>query len=165
MYRREGFTVVELIITLCIMVILVTLSTVQLLGSLAEARDEERRTDVMNIITFQEGAYNRNNGVYFPDNSATTTPLIEAYYTNVDRDNLRAPGVVAPNYSLVEATNTTQTAAGVTPRPTKTTYVYQSLTNTGTECKTPATSACRKFNIYYLQETDDTVQMLSSKNQ
>lgn len=165
MYRREGFTVVELIITISIMVILITLSTVQLLDTLAEGRDEERKTDVMNIITFQESAYNRNNGVYFPDNSATTPALIEAYYGSIDRNNLRAPGVVAPNYSLVQATNTTQTTAGVMPKPTTTTYVYQSITNTGAECISPTTSDCRKFNIYYLQESDNTVQMLSSKNQ
>lgn len=165
MYRREGFTVVELIITISIMVILVTLSTVQLLDTIAEGRDEERRTDVMNIIMFQEGAYNRGAGVYFPENSATTNALIESSYGDLDRNNLRAPGVTAGSYSLVEATNTTETPTGVTPRPTATTYVYQALTSTGGECKTPATSACRKFNIYFLQETDDTVQMLSSKNQ
>lgn len=165
MYRRDGFTVVELIITISIMVILVTLSTVQLLGTLAEGRDEERRTDVMNIITFQESAYNRGAGVYFTENSATTNALIESAYGDIDRNNLRAPGVATGSYSLVEATNTVATATGVTPRPTETTYVYQALTSTGAECKTPATSACRKFNIYYLQETDNTVQMLSSKNQ
>ena len=164
MKRAAGFTIVELVVTLTIMAVLITLSTVQLRGILAEGRDEERRTDVMNIITFQDNAYIRNGGKYFPENATGAAALVEAYYGNIDRNNLRAPGVVAPNYSLVEATNTTQTAAGVTPQPTATTYVYQSLTSTGTECKSPTTTMCRKFNIYYLQESDGTVQMLTSKN-
>ncbi len=161
MKLRAGFTIVEIIITLTIMVILVSLSVVSLSGSLAKGRDDERKTDVNNIILFQESAYNRNNSSYFPSNSATTT--LSVWYQSIDKKNLRAPGVVDPSYSLVEATNTVQTAAGVLPQPTATTYVYQPLTSSGATCT--VTGACRKFNIYYLQEVTNTAQMVSSKNQ
>lgn len=164
MNRRAGFTIVELIITLTIMVILVTLSTVQLLDTLAEGRDEERKTDVANIILFQESAYNRSNGTYFPNTSLSPpVSILEAYYQNIDRNNLRAPGVVSPNYSLVKATNTTQTAAGVLPQPTETTYVYQPLTTAGVLCI--VVGECRKFNIYYYEEATDTVVMATSRSQ
>jgi len=161
---RGGFTIVELIITLTIMAILMTLAVVNLRDSLARGRDEERRTDVANIIIFQESAYNRNNGSYFPtislDPPSTT---LESYYQGIDRNNLRAPDVAAPNYSLVKATNTTQTAAGVLPQPTNTTYVYQPIQSDGSLCTT--VGACRKFNIYYREEATSTTIMKTSRSQ
>lgn len=170
MNMRGGFTIVELIITLTIMTILMSLAAVNLSDSLARARDEERKTDVTNIILFQETAYNRSTTrSYFHNASVATSPLIEAYYQNIDRNNLRAPDVVSPNYSLVIATNTAQTAADVTPRPTKTTYVYQPLEFDGTTWSICNDSAsCRKFNIYYLEESNGptgTPVMMTSRNQ
>lgn len=167
MNMRGGFTIVELIITLTIMTILMTLATVNLSDSLARARDEERKTDVTNIILFQETAYNRSTTrSYFHNASVASPALIEAYYQNIDRNNLRSPDVVSPNYSLVIATNNVQTAAGVTPRPTKTTYVYQPIESDGSLCDT--SGACRKFNIYYLEESNGptgTPVMMTSRNQ
>jgi hypothetical protein len=113
-------------------------------------------------MLYQDSYYERNNSSYFPTPPASTTAGIEAWYTNIDRNNLRAPGVVAPNYSLVVATNAVQTTAGVLPKPLKTTYVYQPLDSAGALC---TATPCRKFNIYYLSEVDNTVQKLMSKNQ
>lgn len=167
MKRRAGFTIVELIITLTIMVILIVLAVVNLTDTLAKGRDEERKTDVTNIITFQESAYNRSaSRSYFPNTAATPTgtiATIEAYYQNIDRNNLRAPGVAAGSYSLVIATNTNQTVGGIMPKPTATTYVYQPLETDGTICDNP--SLCRKFNIYYWEEATGTTKMLTSRSQ
>lgn len=164
MRQSAGFTVVELIITITIMVILITLATVNLMDSLARGRDVERATDVQNIVIYQESMYIRNSGVYFP--TPATGSGVGGFYTNIDYNNLRAPGYTGTGSSLVAATNTTQTAAGVLPRPTKDTYVYQPLTSTGTLCTSAATPwLCRKFNIYYMQEADSAVVMVSSKNQ
>lgn len=165
MNMRGGFTIVELIITLTIMAILMTLAAVNLSDSLAQGRDEERKTDVANIILFQETAYNRSTTKsYFYTGSATTQAMIEAYYLNIDRNNLRAPGVVSPNYSLVAASNNVQTPAGVLPQPTTTTYVYQPLQSDGTLC-TLGTQSCRRFNIYYLEESTGTTIMMTSRSQ
>jgi prepilin-type N-terminal cleavage/methylation domain-containing protein len=164
MNRRAGFTIVELVITLTIMTILIVLSVVELSGSLAQARDEERRSDVENIIMFQENAYNRSpTRSYFHNTTISTPALIESTYTNIDRNSLRAPGVVSPNYSLVIATNTVQTATGVLPQPTVTTYVYQPLEADGTICNDAA--SCRKFNIYYREESTSTTIMRTSRSQ
>lgn len=164
MNTRGGFTIVELIITLSIMAILMTLAVVNLTDSLAKGRDEERKTDVSNIILFQETAYNRSTTrSYFHNSSVASPAVIEAYYNTIDRNNLRAPGVVAPNYSLVIATNTIQTAAGVLPQPTDTTYVYQPIESDGTLCNT--SGACRKFNIYYRAESTGTTVMMTSRSQ
>ncbi|MDB5187270.1 MAG: hypothetical protein JWM07_742 [Candidatus Saccharibacteria bacterium] len=161
---REGFTIVELIITLTIMAILMTLAAVNLTDTLAKGRDTERRNDVTNIILFQETAYNRSTTrSYFHNASVSSPALIETYYQNIDRDNLRAPGVVSPNYSLVIATNTVQTATGVLPQPTDTTYVYQPLETDGTICNDSA--SCRKFNIYFREESTGTTIMMTSRSQ
>ena len=164
MNMREGFTIVELVIALTIMAILMTLAVVNLSDTLAKARDDERKTDVSNIIVFQESAYNRSTSrSYFHNASVASAAAIEVYYANIDRNNLRAPGVVAPNYSLVIATNTTQTAAGVLPQPTNTTYVYQPLESDGTICNDSA--SCRKFNIYYREESTGNTIMMTSRSQ
>lgn len=166
MNMRGGFTIVELIITLTIMTILMTLAAVNLSDSLERGRDEERKTDVTNIILFQETAYNRSTTrSYFPDSSLNLpVSILESYYQNIDRNNLRAPDVVSPNYSLVKAANNVQTPTGVLPQPTKTTYVYQPLQSDGTLC-TLGTQTCRKFNIYYREESTGTTIMMTSRNQ
>jgi prepilin-type N-terminal cleavage/methylation domain-containing protein len=163
MKQRAGFTIVEIVITLTIMAILVSLAAVNLRSSVLQANDQERITDIQNIMTYQDSYYERNNNTYFPTTSASSSAQIETWYTNIDRDNLRTPGVVAPNYSLVVATNNTQTTAGVRPIPLKTTYVYQPLDSAGALCT--AVPNCRKFNIFYLSDVDSTVQKMSSKNQ
>jgi prepilin-type N-terminal cleavage/methylation domain-containing protein len=162
MKQPAGFTIVEIVITLTIMAILVSLVAVNMRSSILQANDQERVTDINNIMLYQDSYYERNNSSYFPTPSASTTAGIEAWYTNIDRNNLRGPGVVAPNYSLVVATNAIQTTAGIMPKPLKTTYVYQPLDSAGALC---TATPCRKFNIYYLSEVDNTVQKLMSKNQ
>ena len=162
----------ELVITLTIMAILMTLAVVNLSSSLAKARDEERKTDVSNIIVFQEAAYNRSSTrSYFTKTAAlptgTTTAgnnaTIEAWYQNIDRNNLRAPGVANTTYSLTIADNNVQTATGVLPQPTNSTYVYQPIETDGSVCDT--SGACRKFNIYYREESTGTTIMMTSRSQ
>lgn len=163
MNTRRGFTIVELIITLTIMAVLMSLAVVNLTSSLAHGRDEERETDVNNIIIFQETAYNRSTTrSYFHTGSVASNAIIEIYYQNIDRNNLRAPGMVAPNYSLVAAGNNIQTAAGVSPQPLKTTYVYQPIRSDGTLC---TSGDCRKFNIYYYSESTSSTVMMTSRSQ
>jgi prepilin-type N-terminal cleavage/methylation domain-containing protein len=167
MNMRGGFTIVELIITLTIMAILMSLAVVNLTSTLAKGRDEERRTDVSNIILYQETAYNRSTTKTYFTNTAALTPgtnaTVEAWYQNLDRNNLRAPGVAASTYSVVAASNNVQTTGGVMPQPTNTTYVYQPIENDGTVCNT--VNACRKFNIYYREESTGTIVMMTSRSQ
>lgn len=163
MNMRQGFTIVELIITLTIMAILMTLAVVNLSSGLAAGRDEERKTDVDNIIIFQETAYNRSTTKSYFHTGSVTSGTIPIYYAGIDLGNLRAPDVVAPSYSLVAATNNTQTAVGVAPQPLKTTYVYQPVTSDGLLCGSG--SSCRKFNIYYYSESTSSTVMMTSRSQ
>ena len=46
---NRGFTVVEILVTLVVMAIILTLGTVNLRSSLANGRDSERKSDIESI--------------------------------------------------------------------------------------------------------------------
>lgn len=170
MNRKFGFTIVELLVAITIMVILLILSVVNLRSSQANARDEERKTDISNIALVLEDLYvngTSSNPTYrgsYPYTTAVSSSAnIDAWFTDTDRNSLRAPGVTAPTYSIVPATSSSTNPTSVTPQPTTSTYVYQPLTSTGALCNT--LGSCRKFNLYYLLETTAGVQVVTSKNQ
>lgn len=180
MTRRGGFTIVELIITITIMAILMTLAVVSLRSTQANGRDAERTTDIEEIARSLETLYSSNrsdlavSGRYAGSDAIKNQLNTQKTYNflpDINQNALRAPGVaLTANVSLIAATNTTQTTAGVLPQPTKDTYVYQPLARNATTgawslCVNHLTTECRKFNIYYRLESDNTVQMITSKNQ
>lgn len=174
---RRGFTVVELVITITVMGILLTLAVVALSSSQANARDSERQTDAEAIATALESFYtNVDSGVelsgnVYPGMSRLSDAEIYTTLPDIDEKSVRAPGVdTSSPISIVSATNATQTTSGVTPQPTETTYVYQALMRNGSLCTTPLqvnydAGECRKFNLYYYQETDGSVHVIRSKHQ
>lgn len=170
-YRGAGFTIVELIITMAIMAILLTLGVANLRSSEITGRDEKRATDINNTALYLEGIYNSGTsanpeyrGAYPPTSAVSTAADIAAWFDNFDFKSLRAPGVSSPAFSIIPATNSVQTIAGVQPLPTTATYVYQPIDSTGALCT--SIGNCRKFNLYYLPEkSGSTVQMVTSKNQ
>lgn len=99
-------------------------------------------------------------GVY-PNTSLTDPDLLLLFLPDIDERNLKAPGVDAVADSFIAATNNVETAEGVLPQPTIDQYVYQPLNRDGDLC---ADTDCRKFNLYYRLEGDDTVYKYESKN-
>jgi prepilin-type N-terminal cleavage/methylation domain-containing protein len=93
----------------------------------------------------------------------SSLPMLEATLPDADSKIFLPPGVTDPMLSFVIATNNTQTAVGVTPQPTISQYVYQPIDSRGLLCTDMPD--CRKFNLYYRLEKDNTVYMLTSKNQ
>lgn len=89
--------------------------------------------------------------------------MLEATMPNADPKVLLSPGASDPMVSFVIATNSTQTASGVTPQPTTSQYVYQPINSRGVLCTDMPD--CRKYNIYYRLETDNTVYKVTSKSQ
>lgn len=69
MSLRDGFTLVEIMITITIMAILMAVGTVSISGLQAQARDKERQTDVETIARGLEQRY-QNGNPYIKDNSA-----------------------------------------------------------------------------------------------
>lgn len=173
MYRR-GFTIVELVIVITIMGILLVLGVVNLRSTQANARDDERKTDIESLALQLESFYTSGN-----DDSTTfgrypSTGIIGMETTilrDIDPKTLRTPGASA--VSLVAATNATQTPTGVTPSATTSTYIYQPLQSNGALC-TSGAQECRKFNLFYRLEvaaisdscpSPGLACMVTSKNQ
>jgi prepilin-type N-terminal cleavage/methylation domain-containing protein len=162
--KLRGFTIIELIIVITIMGILLILGVVNLRGSQANARDDERKGDVGAIALNLEGYYkgvNDTGGVgTYPSTTSSdaSNELITTYLPDIDIKSLLAPGVNDPDKSFISAIdNNAQT-------PTISQYMYQPLQSSGALC-TSILQGCRKFNIYYRLETDNTVYKITSKNQ
>lgn len=176
--HKQGFTIVEIVITITIMGILLTLAVVNVASSQVGARDSERKSDIDTISLALESYYDSNdsshNGPYdmaggsYP---ATINISNDTYFATalpgIDPRAVRAPGVdTSQPKSLIVATNNTQTTAGVTPSPTTSTYVYQPIKKDGTLCAQIVTKGdCREFNLYYRLEADNTVYMVTSRHQ
>lgn len=162
---------VEIIITVTIMGILLVLAVVNLNATQVKARDDERRADVEAIASAFETYYQRGTLTADPGSypgTSTSNSSNNTIRSNIENDisiqSLLAPGVNDPTKSLISATNSTQTATGVTPQPTVDQYVYQPLRADGTLC-TSSSLICRKFNIFYRLEADNTVYKFMSRSQ
>lgn len=167
---NRGFTIVELIITITIMGILLLLTVVSVNSSQIAARDDERVTDISSIQAALESFYSVGTGSFstigrYPTVSVTnSTAISQSFFTDIDVKSLKAPGVNDTTQTFIAATNNIQTTTGVTPQPTVSQYVYQPIMGTGALC-TAGNTDCRKYNLYYRLEKDNTVYMVTSKNQ
>ncbi|RWZ78208.1 MAG: type II secretion system protein [Candidatus Microsaccharimonas sossegonensis] len=174
MFRR-GFTIVELIITITIMGILLTLAVVNVGTTQAKARDDSRKSDIEAIASNLESFYisGTNNSTDFARYpSVGVTGSAANITTNLRDANLNSflpPGTTDVSQTFLPSTNTgsspsIQTTAGVLPQPTIAQYVYQPIKSDGSVCQSGEID-CRKFNLFYRLETDNTVYKWTSKNQ
>jgi len=172
---RRGFTVIELVITITIMGILLTLAVVNLNATQMNGRDSERKGDVESLALNIENYYTNQDpnlfmsGGTYLGSSYMNDSEIRQFLPDLDMKNAHAPGKSDSDpISVVPATNNTTTTTGVLPLPSKNNdvYVYQPLTANGDLCVDPFISGdCRRFNIYYYQEADNSVHMVTSKHQ
>ena len=168
---RRGFTVVELIITITIMGILLTLAVVNLAATQANGRDSERKGDIEAIQSNLEAFFRTGTTTSimldrYPSTviSSGSESVIRATLRDIEFKSLTSPDTATVAETFISATNTAQTTAGVTPAPTTSQYVYQPLQPDGSLCTTEA-QRCTKYNLFYRLETDNTIYMVSSKNQ
>jgi len=174
---RRGFTIVELIITITIMGILLTLAVVNVNSTQMNARDDERKADIEAIASnlesfFTSGTDGTTDFARYPSLGLTGAGALSSITTNLRDANIKSflpPGTTDVTQTFVASTNTgsapsIQTTAGVLPQPTISQYVYQPIKTDGAVC-TSGNIDCRKFNLFYRLETDNTVYKVTSKNQ
>lgn len=171
----HGFTIVEILITITVMGILMTLAVVGINSSQVKARDDARKADIEAISAALESYYTTGTD---DSDSYGTYPTTQMNDETAIRENLRDvnfDSFIAPNQDTIDdtfiaATNATQTTSGVTPQPTVSQYVYQPLTATNLLCDgsdyngDDKSDECRKYNLYYRTETNNTVYQVMSKN-
>lgn len=184
MKRGGGFTLIELMITLTIMTILMTLAVVNMLASQLDARDKEREVDVATIargleIYYVSGnAYTNTPKGYYPGaqevtTAASSTPPFNNFLEGVSLTSFEAPKEtistsfgIDSNYSTSSPGNNPDGSYDDSQARTllsSNSYLYQPLTRSNTFCT--GYISCVKYNLYYLTERDDVVHTLRSKNQ
>lgn len=174
--KRRGFTIVELIITITIMGILMTLAVVNVSTTQVRARDDERKSDIESIANnlesfFLSGTDGSVNVSRYPTTSiaGTSASNLMLNFRDADMKAFLPPGTTDTALTFIASTNvgttpSIQTTAGVLPQPTINQYVYQPIKSDGSICQA-AEIDCRKFNLFYRLEADNTVYRVTSKNQ
>lgn len=187
--RAGGFTLIELLITITIMVILLALTVVSLRSTQANARDEERKTDVESIarhleVFYDSGVLGSTSTSYAPTLASSSTyhhlavfspssnkaryPSTEAMDTedeikftlrDIDSKTIRSPGIAETSSPSLIVANN----AGA-QTPTINQYIYQPLTRSNTRC-TSESDDCHRYILYYRLETNASVQKIESRRQ
>lgn len=79
--KRKGFTLIELIVTITIIMVISAVAAVTFTGTNTKARDSRRMADLEKVRTALE-LYRQANGLY----PGTTTPLISDYLQSWPKD-------------------------------------------------------------------------------
>lgn len=163
MNREYGFTLVELLVTMTIMVVLITLTVVSLRSSQMTARDDERKTDIQTITQQLESYYYQSGGDFgnageYPNlDSIATEDDIKNTLTDLDPAAIRSPNNSSVSFIAANSNN---------PQiPTVSQYIYQPLQSDGELCGSTG-DECRRFFLYYMLESEPgVVKKVISKNQ
>ena len=105
---QKGFTIIELLIVIAIIIILAALVLNNFQGAQAKARDTQRVTDVNNVHSKLEEYYNENN--YYPNTFTAAT------FPGIDAESLKDPkgNTITINAAVADATaaNAVNTQSG-----------------------------------------------------
>lgn len=183
----RGFTVVELMVTITVLLILTTLAVIRLQLTQAGGRDQERTIDATAIAAGLETYYQDGNAAssipkgYYPGatqvlSAAATSPPFTGFLNGVPGSSFLAPlrtttdsFGVDPNYATAaigEKPDGSYADSRVLTLLASYPYLYQPLQRNNAFC-TNYTN-CVKFNLYYLQEGQsgtNTFVQIRSKNQ
>lgn len=183
---RAGFTLVELLITVLVAVILLTLGTVSVTGYQAQARDTERKADIAAIARGLEERYKTGysyiNDTLYPEQGRGMYPSVqEARYaigTPSTCTDYKTPCPPASE-TLTQWLPSTQSAHFKAPGsttisfrttsvvPTSITddgYVYVPFNAAGSVCSA-VSGGCVRYNLYYAEETTGNMITVKSKHQ
>lgn len=167
MHRRFGFTIVELAVVITIIGILLGVGMVGLGRSQMQSRDNERRVDAENIAMAIESSPVSLDGVE-PDGYPGLSLVcgmsqqdITTWLPDIPLDSLRSPTHEGEGISFVSRVCNLNT---YWPSANNDIYVYVPTGGAAPDNRCTAVS-CRGFEIYYYQESDDSVHMHRSRRQ
>lgn len=181
--QGKGFTIVELMVTIVIILILTTIMVTRLLMAETGSRDREREIDMQTIATGLEVYYQNGSPDgsipkgYYPgrqqvDTAAVTSPPFKTFLDGVAAASYTSPIPAPAGVSTTDFNH--YNVAGTNPDGTYTDaqarsllywvpYLYQPLTRANANCSNYVD--CVRFNLYYLKEDPNEVVMIRSKNQ
>lgn len=191
--KRRGFSIVELAIVIALISILSLLLFANLRNSQISVRDDERRAKAELVARSFEALYKNGNSQFsyeagtYPDiqyvSDAISNNNIVSLLPNIDQSALtyswsddatvKLKTINTP--SEIISDGMTENMSHIAPRVGLDEIVYEPLYHTTSSmgfgdsdkwrfCKTSADD-CRRFNIYYRTEGDNTVHAIRSVNQ
>ena len=179
---RSGFTIIEVLVVIVIMVVLLGLSVVNMAGQQAVGRDNERRQDAENIARGLERYYSEvakpsvNKVGRYPDRA---TAINDVVANNILPDVEPASLYFSFNSGAASSFTVIGDATGTTPATdaaaisaintatTTSTIVYVPMRWSGTYWEMCGTDEeCTRFSLYYRTEQDSGVtQVIQSRYQ
>lgn len=160
-----GFTLIEVIVTVTVLGILLSIAVFVPMQALPNARDTERLNDVASVARRLEQAYAAQE-VGKPSYPSTTRLLSDISSNSGTVARLGEDAVKAPNASsssVVAATSNSTSAPKGSGSPVLNEYVYQPLTSAGAVCT--GTTTCVRYYLYYRSEAGNAVVITKSIHQ
>jgi len=144
LYRKQGFTIVEVIIVVVVVGILAGLATFAFVQVQANVRNGERAAD-MNIIADGLERYYQKNGGYPSCSAMTQTASSVATLLDIPVETLAAPTATSGTNSITGCSLLTGSGADV--------YAY--IGDPTTACV--ANQFCYEYTLQYRQEGTSTI--------
>ena len=157
----RGFTIIEIIVTVVVLSILLTITWASVTSYQAFARDRERDSDTQSITRSLERYYRSEASSGVSPSYPTATQInTESYRTQIIPTTDQR--LYAPNSGSVSLSATTSTSQ---PSPTTSQYIYQPFTESGTICSVSGDTPCVRFLLFYRSEQSNGVMTIESSHQ
>lgn len=151
---KKGFTLIEVVIVVTVIIILTTISAIGINVYLTDARDQERASKTLIIAAALEKYYD-NNGEYPTCTAMRGSPASVATLLGVDEDVFKTPtGPESPNAMHCRDSSDW-------PSATNDVFLYEPLLGPPTDPNEPRTW----FEIIYWSEADKSMVSHASKRQ
>jgi len=156
---RAGFTIVELLVAITVMVIIAGIVTLTYSGVQRNSRDSVRESTIFTITQALEKYYDKN-GEYPSVRSVANN------YAGNTGSTVAALLGVEPSVLVLPLTPSATTNALTTTDPPKNdgiTYIgYSSINNSG--CQSSLSGGCTRYTLKYIKEQSGTTTVTSRHN-
>lgn len=176
---------VEILITLVVMTVLLTLGTVGVRSTLVNARDAERQEDISVLargleLYYDKGGIDGSTKGSYPSYNELWNGAINVgksltpYSIGSSDANWRSPSnkgikllciFESPSgyWATQPGCETPGITSGITSRLTPDTYGYEPIDTNGNHCYNPG--LCPKYNLYWIDEASGALKVHKSRHQ